>query len=127
VIPFNLAAGASSAPIGVGASGTAFIIATSTTSSDYGVGSLTVVDRQGQYLDWSGEDATTSSSGAPNLEGGWGATVGKVMLKFDYDSNITLQVVDADHFAINNASTAPATGSVWILTQPPSPASSTPT
>jgi hypothetical protein len=95
-----------------------FIIATSTTSSDYGAGTLTVVDRPGQYLDWSGEDATTSSSGAPTLEGGWGATPGKAILKFDYDSNITLQVVDADHFAIHNASTATATGSLWILTAP---------
>jgi hypothetical protein len=94
------------------------MIATSTSSSDYGAGTLTVVDRPGQYLDWSGEDATTSSSGAPALEGGWGATPGKVMLKFDYDSMITLQVVDSDHFEIKNASSATATGSIWILTAP---------
>ena len=40
------------------------------------------------------------------------------MLKFDYDSNIILQVVDADRFAIHNASTVNATGSLWILTAP---------
>jgi hypothetical protein len=118
VIPFSIAGGASSAPIAMPANGTAFIIATSTTSSDFGVGSLSVVDRAGQYMDWSGEDATTSSSGAPALEGGWGATVNKVMLKFDYDALITLEVVDADHFEIHNAGTGPATGSIWILTEP---------
>jgi hypothetical protein len=118
VIPFSLAAGASSSPIAVAPNTPVFIIATSTTSSDYGTGSLTVVDRPGQYLDWSGEDATTSSSGAPTLEGGWGATPGKVMLKFDYDSVVSLQVVDADHFAIHNNSSGTATGSLWVLTAP---------
>jgi hypothetical protein len=123
VIPFNLAAKTSSAPIAMAPNGTSFIIATSTTSSDFGVGYLSVVDRAGQYLDWSGQDATVSSSGAPLLEGGWGATAAKIMLKFDYDSVISLRVVDADHFEIHNDSTAPATGSIWILTPPTAHAS----
>jgi hypothetical protein len=120
VLSFNLAAKSSSAPIAMAPNGTAFIIATSTTNSDFGVGYLGVVDRAGQYLDWSGQDATISSSGAPALEGGWGATPAKIMLKFDYNSSISLRVVDSDHFEIHNDSTAAATGSIWILTQPTS-------
>jgi hypothetical protein len=118
VISFNLAAGASSAPIAVTANDPVFIIATSTTNADYGTGSITVVDRPNLYLDWSGENATTTASATPTLTGGFSSISGTVMLTFDFSSTITLQVVDANDFVIHNGSSGTATGSIWILTAP---------
>jgi hypothetical protein len=117
VIPFDLASGASSAPILVAPNTPVYIIATSTTPGDYGTGSITVVDRPGLYLDWSGENATTATP-TPTLTGGFGSASGEAMLNFDFYSKITLQVSDADHFVIHNASAAAATGSIWVWTAP---------
>ena len=39
------------------------------------------------------------------------------MLTFDYESDMTLQLV-GDQFVIHNSSTVAQTGSLWILTAP---------
>jgi hypothetical protein len=38
------------------------------------------------------------------------------MLTFDYNSGITLQVADANHLVIHNATGTAATGDIWIFT-----------
>jgi hypothetical protein len=123
VIPFDLLPGAYSKPIAMARNSTALIIATSTTKSlplgDAGVGFLTVVELSDQFLGWTGEDAPSSAGAAPTLEAGFGSARGSVMLKIDYYAAITLEVVDADHFAIHNSSPdIEAAGSLWILTAP---------
>ena len=40
------------------------------------------------------------------------------MITIDYSANVSLQVADADHFVIHNASGGERTGSIWILEAP---------
>jgi hypothetical protein len=123
VIPFDLLPGAYSKPIAMARNSTALIIATSTTNTpelfDPGVGFLTVAEFDDRYLGWTGEDAPSNAEGAPTPDGGFSLEKGVAMLKFDYYAAITLDDVDADHFAIHNSSAdIEATGSLWILTAP---------
>ena len=56
LVPFDLAPGQSSAPILVAPNTPVYIIAVTTTATDYATGSVTVVNRPGHFLDWSGEN-----------------------------------------------------------------------
>ena len=46
------------------------------------------------------------------------STAGTNMITIDYSGNVSLQVTDADHFVVHNASGGERTGSIWILEGP---------
>ena len=122
VIPFDLPADAQSAPISVTANTPVFIIATSTTSNDYGVGSITAVESPLGYMFWSGENSPGANP-TPTTTGGYGPgfsgyAAGTHMLAFDYSGLVTLNLYTGGEFVISNNSSEPATGSIWILPAP---------
>jgi hypothetical protein len=116
VINYNLAAGASSAPITVTADAPVFIVANNTTLGDRGTGFISVEHVASGFLEWSGVNSTTG--GAPTTTGGDSSTPGTTMVSFDFSHQVILQVADADHFVIHNASGSTQTGTIWILTAP---------
>ncbi len=116
-ISFNLAAGASSAPIAVAADTPIFIVANTTTVGYRGTGYMSLEHAQGSFLEWTGVNA--SEGAAPTLAGGFTSTAGTSMITIDYSGNVKLEVADADHFVVHNASGGTRTGTVWILTAPP--------
>ncbi len=116
-ISFNLAAGGSSAPIAVAADTPIFIVANTTTVGDRGTGSMSLEHAQGSFLEWTGVNA--SEGAAPTLAGGFTSTAGTSMITIDSSGNVKLEVADADHFVVHNASGGSRTGTVWILTAPP--------
>jgi hypothetical protein len=125
VIAYNLAAGASSAPISVATDTPIFIVANNTTNGDRGTAHMsleaTTTSPTGPFLDWSGVNSTgpTGTNTPPTLSGGFSGTAGTDMLAIDYEQKVTLQVADGNHFAVHNATGSTQTGFVWILTAPP--------
>jgi hypothetical protein len=125
VIPFSLAAGASSAPIAVAADTPVFVVANSTTNENRGTGFIsleqftTTQSVTVPYLEWTGVDSPTSPGGAPMTTSGFSPTAGTVMLAFDFEHLVTLQVsADAYHFVVHNATALTQTGVIWMLTAP---------
>jgi hypothetical protein len=123
VIPFSLAAGASSAPIAVAVDTPVFVIANSTTNGDRGTGFISLehasTSLTGPFLAWTGVDAPETMSGAPMTTSGFSGASGTVMLAFDFEHNVTLQVgPDSDHFVVHNATALAQTGVIWVLTAP---------
>jgi hypothetical protein len=123
VISYNLAPGASSAPIAVATDTPIFIIANNTTNGDRGTANMsleaTTTATVGPFLEWSGVNATTGPSTPPTLTGGFNGTAGTKMLAIDFFQEVTLQVADGNHFVVHNADTNTETGQVWVLTAPP--------
>jgi hypothetical protein len=122
VIPFNLAPGATSAPIEVPRATPIFIVANTTTRDDPGTAymSLQAFARAFDgYLEWSGVNSTSIVDSKPTLAGGVSHTAGTDMLVISYNQHVTLQVVDANHFAVHNGQMlVTETGFVWVLTAP---------
>lgn len=114
---FDLAPGASSTPITVAADTPVFIVGNTTTVGYRGTGFMSLEHAQGSFLEWTGTNASQGTT--PTLAGGFTSTAGTNMITIDYSGNVSLQVADADHFVVHNASTGERTGSVWILTAPP--------
>jgi hypothetical protein len=121
VIPFSLAAGASSAPITVAADTPVFIVANTTTNGDPGTASLSLERVQGVALEWTGLNvANRPLSTPPTLTGGFSSAAGTVMLTFDNIGVVTLQSAGPDSFVIHNGGQRGIqTGVIWILTAPP--------
>ena len=115
MISYNLAAGASSTPISLPGNAPLLVIATNTTAGDRGIGSMTVLHVPGQFLEWSGVNSTTGTNPVPTTTGGFSATPNQPMLIVDYGALVTIQVADADHFMVHNATNSTEAGSVWIL------------
>jgi hypothetical protein len=120
VINYNLAPGASSAPISVAVDTPVLVIANNTTSGDEGTASMTV-ESTGEMgsLIWSGVNSTNKVNTVPTLAGGRSTYYksGEAMLTFDYGSYMALQL-EGDQFVIHNSSTVDQTGTLWILTAP---------
>jgi hypothetical protein len=116
VITFDLAPGSSTAPITVKADAPVFIVANTTTVGYRGTGYVSLEHASGSFLEWTGVNA--SQGAAPTLAGGFTSTAGTNMVTIDYSGNVSLQVADADHFVVHNASGGERTGAVWILEAP---------
>jgi len=113
VIPYALAAGASSAPITPAVDRPVLIIGNNITAGDRGTGQITLEHPTGAFLEWSGLNSTTG--GAPTATGGFSAAAGTKMLAIDFAGDVTLQVASADTFVIHNGSADPEAGYIWIL------------
>jgi hypothetical protein len=118
VITFDLAPGASSAPITVKSNQPVFIIGTTTTTGDRGTGYMSLLHVPGQFLEWTGVNST--QGGAPTLAGGFSGAGGTTMITIDFSGKVSLQVADADRFFIHNSAAGEQTGSIWILEAPAS-------
>jgi hypothetical protein len=116
VIKYDLAPGASSAPITVATDQPVFVIGTNKTQGDRGTGFMSLEHASGMFLEWTGVNST--QGGAPTLAGGFTSTGGTTMITIDFSGQVSLQVADADHFVIHNGSAGEQTGSVWILEAP---------
>ena len=101
-IAFNLAAGGSSAPISVAADTPVFVVANTTTVGYRGTGYMSVEHAAGSFLEWTGTNA--SQGERTTLAGGFTSTAGTNMITIDYSGNVSIQVADADHFVVHNAS-----------------------
>ena len=77
---------------------------------------MSVEHAAGSFLEWTGVNASQGTT--PTLAGGCTSTAGTKMITIDYSGNVSIQVADADHFVIHNASGGERTGSVWILEAP---------
>jgi hypothetical protein len=101
------------------------VIAANLTEGERGIGSINllhVVDPiEGDFLEWSGVNSTTGASSTPTLTGGYTDNAGSTMLTFDFESQVSLQTFDADHFVVHNAASFQETGTVWILPAPTPP------
>jgi hypothetical protein len=119
VIPYNLADGASSAPITVAADTPVFVIATNTTPGDVGTGYISLERHPilgGPVLAWSG--VNMGELGGPSLTGGLASRPDTTMLTFDFRGGVTLRVADGNHFVVHNAEGSTQSGFIWILTAP---------
>jgi hypothetical protein len=66
-----------------------------------------------------GSTGVNASQGTtPTLAGGYTSLAGTKMITIDFNANVSLEVADADHFVVHNASGGERTGSVWILESP---------
>jgi hypothetical protein len=115
-----LAAGAASGEITPPADTPVYIIANCTTVGDRGTGFVSLERAAGSFLEWSGDNSTTGVATPPTLTGGFSGVSGTVILAFDFNNTLTLQVgPSGDKFRIVNNTGAPATGVVWMQTAPP--------
>jgi hypothetical protein len=122
VIPYNLAPGASSAPITVATDTPIFIVANSTTNGARGTANMSLeatTSASVPFLEWSGVNSPTGPTTPPTLAGGYSGTAGTNMLAIDFDQKVTLQVADGNHFVVHNAGALTETGQIWVLTAPP--------
>ena len=113
VIPYNLFGGATSAPIKVATDTPIFIIANNTINGDRGTANMsleaTTNSTLGPFLEWSGVNSTSfpGFNTPPTLTGGLSGVAGTKMLTIDVFQDVTLQVVDGNHFAVHNARRGP--------------------
>jgi hypothetical protein len=116
VIKFDLAPGASSSPITVASDQPVFIVGNTTTVGYRGTGYMSLEHASGSFLEWTGVNASKGTT--PTLAGGFTSAAGTNMITIDFSGQVSLQVADADHFVIHNASGGERTGSIWILEAP---------
>jgi hypothetical protein len=113
VIPYTLAAGASSAPIVPPVDTPVFIVANNTSPGDRGTASMSLEHVGGGFLEWSGLDSPGAK--ASKTEGGFSAGPSTDMLFIDFDGKVSLQVTSTDTFVIHNATGATESGVILML------------
>ena len=100
-IPFNLAAGAVSAPITVPANVPVQLIGVTLTSSPAGVGQASLLRIPGSLIEWNGlESPSCCTSGA--FMQGVSSTLGDLIVHIDYDHDVVVVVASADTIRIEN-------------------------
>jgi hypothetical protein len=109
-ITYNLAAGASSAPITPPVDTPVFIVGNNTTDGYRGTGFISLEHVSGSFLEWNGQDSPNATA----LTSGFSAAPGTVMVKINFDGSVTLQVASADTFVIHNGSGIAQTGVIYM-------------
>jgi hypothetical protein len=129
VIPFDLASGASSAPIAVPADQPVLVIANTTTANDQGTGFITLEysPLNGGVLTWNGLNSIPTPTSTASAADGYSSNAGTqssvvfmptAMLSFSKSGQVVLEVTDPGHFVIYNGRGAEETGTLWILPAP---------
>lgn len=112
---YSLVAGANSAAITPVANVPVHVAGTCITGGVRGVGQVVLLRIPSSFLEWSGLGTTSSSSSAPNLEGGYSATPGAHICWIDWIRQCDIQVNSADSFRVHNGSSVSRTGYVSLI------------
>jgi hypothetical protein len=110
VVPYNLAAGANSAPVVIPASVPVHVMGVTNTFNFRGVGFAVVLRVPNQFLEWTGLDSTAASA----ITQGFSATPGTKIVALDFDHDVAVQVNNANTIRIHNGASAPRAGNVTI-------------
>jgi hypothetical protein len=110
VVKYNLAAGASSAPVTIPANVPVQVVGVQTNSGYRGVGFVAMLRVPNQFLEWTGLESTSPSG----ITEGFASAPGTHILFIDYGHLVDVQVHDANSLVIHNANTVPMTGTVTI-------------
>ncbi|HEV2471437.1 MAG TPA: hypothetical protein VGS41_02150 [Chthonomonadales bacterium] len=120
VIPYSLAAGASSSPVTPVADKPVFIYGSNTTPGDRGCFHISLEHAPGQFLELSGMNSTSSTNAIPILTGGLSSVAGTVMAQIDWNNNtpgvgVFLQIASPDSFLVHNATSITQTGTLQMI------------
>ena len=110
VISFNLAAGATSAPITVPANRPVFVMGVTTTTAEQGVGQVTLL-RTPINLIWIGLEGPL----APAITSGVNNAQGVHIVYLDVDHTVDIEVNDDDSIRIHNGDTGQRAGKVTLI------------
>lgn len=110
-ISYNLAAGATSAPITPVANQSVLVMGTQTTVGVRGVGFVTMLHIPSSFLEWTGLESTAGSA----ITQGFSPAAGTHIVFLDFAHQVDIQVHTADTFVVHNGATAARTGNVTLI------------
>jgi tRNA(Ile2) C34 agmatinyltransferase TiaS len=111
IVNYNLAAGASTAPITVVANQPVSVMGTQTAVGFRGVASCTLMRVASSFIEWVGLESTAGSA----ITQGFSGTPGTHILYLDFSHQVDLQVAGTDTMLIHNASTGVRTGQLTLM------------
>jgi hypothetical protein len=111
VVNYNLAAGATSAPIGIPANTPVQIVGDQMNVGRRGVAWATILRVPNQFLDWTGLESFSGSA----ITSGFSSSPGTHILYLDFDHMVDIEVHDANHVVVHNAQSEAQAGTI-ILT-----------
>lgn len=113
---YNLAAGASTGPIGIPASNMPVqVMGVQTQPGFRGVGQATMLRvSPTSFLEWVGLDIA-SNLGSPTVSEGFSAGPGSHVIWLDFSQTVDIEVASATQILIHNAGTAPAKGTITLV------------
>jgi hypothetical protein len=112
VVTYNLAAGASSAPITPASDIPVLVMGNQTNPGNRGVGFAHMLHAPGLFLQWIGEDA---SSPNPGIQTGFSGAAGTHIIFLDFDGLVDLEVASANTFLIKNSAGFASAGEVTLM------------
>jgi hypothetical protein len=108
---YNLASGASSAPITPPSNQAVLMLGSQTAAGFRGVAMATILHVPGAFIEWVGLEST---SGAAITEG-FSGFAGTHVLYLDFSHLVDVQVASADTILIHNANAVPQTGTLELI------------
>jgi hypothetical protein len=111
-VPFNLAAGASSAAIMIPGNVPVNVTGAVLTFNFRGVASATLLRIPDQFVEWTGLEST--STGGSAITDGYASTTGTHIVSIDYDHVVDIQVNNANSIRVHNGDSAARSGIVVI-------------
>jgi hypothetical protein len=109
-IPYNLAAGASSAPFTTTPNFPTLLMGVGDTFNFRGVGFVHILRIAGSFIEWTGADVFTGA-----ITSGFSGVTGTHIVYLDFSGKVDVQVSGPDSMLIHNAATATRVGSVTLL------------
>lgn len=112
VITFNLAPGATSAPILVPVINQAVsVMGVQTNVGDRGVGQVSLLRVSGSFLEWTGIESPAGAA----LTSGFNSVAGTHIVFIDFSHTLDIEVADADHIQIHNSNPGPMAGKITLM------------
>ena len=111
VVPFELAAGANSAPIALPPNQPVFVMGVKTGGSQEGVGQVTLLRVPGEFLEWTGLESPAPAA----ITSGFGVGVGTHIVYLDFDHEVDIEVNSPDTIRIHNGRLEQRTGNVTLI------------
>jgi hypothetical protein len=109
-IPYNLAAGADSAPFTTTPNFPTMLMGIGDTFNFRGVGFVHILRITGSFIEWTGADVASAA-----ITQGFSGVTGTHIVYLDFSKQVDVQVSGPDSMLIHNAASATRVGSVTLL------------
>lgn len=114
VVPFNLAAGAVSASIGIPASRPVFVMGVTNTFSERSVGQATLLRAPGALIMWTGLESVAYFANS-SITSGYSSATGGHIVFLDYSHLVDIEVSGPDAIRIHNSAGDARNGTVTFV------------
>ena len=111
VIAYSLTAGATSAAITPAASTGVLLVGTNTNSTNFSVGSISLVHISGTLIRWVGLEAPPSAT----ITQGGSTSPGTHVVYLDSSHQVDVEILSADQLVVHNKATSTQTGTVKLI------------